>query len=212
MIRNVILSWLIRLENLYYESKHYKSRHPVGTCCCCDPDPCCCCIPNPDPCCCNGLSPKLPQGMATDIPIPGCDCLDCQKAIEQTIVRDSNGKPKGMICRPGDWIGVDFDGTLVTYDGWKGCEHFGEPIMSMVERVRVWLDNGIEVRILTARVGPVYPHQVYVNTETIKRFCRIYFGKELPITHEKDQNMIVLWDDKAWNPNCSGCTSSYWNK
>ncbi len=26
------------------------------------------------------------------------------------------------------WIGVDFDGTLATYDGWKGPSVLGEPI------------------------------------------------------------------------------------
>ena len=26
------------------------------------------------------------------------------------------------------WIGVDLDGTLARYDGWKGIEHIGEPI------------------------------------------------------------------------------------
>jgi hypothetical protein len=28
----------------------------------------------------------------------------------------------------GGWIGVDLDGTLAHYDGWKGIDHIGEPI------------------------------------------------------------------------------------
>lgn len=33
------------------------------------------------------------------------------------------------------WIGVDLDGTLAHYEGWKGVEHIGEPIPAMVERI-----------------------------------------------------------------------------
>ena len=37
------------------------------------------------------------------------------------------------------WVGVDLDGTLATYDEWRGIEHVGEPIAPMVERVKRWL-------------------------------------------------------------------------
>ena len=57
----------------------------------------------------------------------------------------------------GGWIGVDLDGTLARYDGWKGPEHIGEPLMPMVERVKAWLAEGREVRIMTARVSPDMP-------------------------------------------------------
>jgi hypothetical protein len=50
------------------------------------------------------------------------------------------------------WIGVDLDGTMAYYDGWKGADHIGEPIPAMVERVKRWLAEGREVRIFTARV------------------------------------------------------------
>ena len=39
----------------------------------------------------------------------------------------------------GGWIGVDLDGTLAIYTGWKGCDHVGEPIPPMVERVKAGL-------------------------------------------------------------------------
>ncbi len=41
-----------------------------------------------------------------------------------------------------EWIGVDLDGTLAHYTGWKGPEHIGEPIEEMAERVREWLSKG----------------------------------------------------------------------
>ena len=45
------------------------------------------------------------------------------------------------------WIGVDLDGTLSTHDGW-GDGSIGEPVPAMVQRVREWLAEGREVRML----------------------------------------------------------------
>ena len=39
------------------------------------------------------------------------------------------------------WIGVDLDGTLAHYDGWKGIEHVGPPIPAMLARVKYWLEH-----------------------------------------------------------------------
>ena len=47
------------------------------------------------------------------------------------------------------WIGVDLDGTLAEWDGWKGHQHIGKPIPQMVERVKRWLAMDIEVRVFT---------------------------------------------------------------
>ncbi len=51
------------------------------------------------------------------------------------------------------WIGVDLDGTLAQYDGWKGPDNIGDPIPLMVGRVKEWLEAGHEVRVFTARVS-----------------------------------------------------------
>ena len=40
------------------------------------------------------------------------------------------------------WIGVDLDGTLAHYEGWKGIEHIGAPVPAMLERVKNWLAEG----------------------------------------------------------------------
>ena len=40
------------------------------------------------------------------------------------------------------WVGVDLDGTLAQYDGWKGVDHIGDPVPKMLERVRNWLADG----------------------------------------------------------------------
>ena len=48
------------------------------------------------------------------------------------------------------WIAVDFDGTVAFYPPQPG-QSLGDPIPDMVDRVKQWLAEGIEVRIFTAR-------------------------------------------------------------
>ncbi len=124
--------------------------------------------------------------------------------------------------KPHGWIGVDFDGTLAHYDGWKGAAHCGEPIAPMVERVKRWLDAGWEVRIFTARVFPFYrpilPRESLMTrladddfdrvefnraqeaaqaATAIREWCEKHIGLQLPITCVKDYAMAELWDDRA---------------
>ena len=89
------------------------------------------------------------------------------------------------------WIGVDLDGTLAQYGGWKGADHIGEPVPAMAFRVRNWLAQGREVRIFTARAS--VPEQVPVVTE----WCKRHFGVDLAVTNVKDFGMVELWDDRA---------------
>lgn len=94
------------------------------------------------------------------------------------------------------WIGVDLDGTLAHYDGWKGETHIGNPVQPMLERVMVWLAEGKEVRIMTARVCRVGEERDAV-VKAIDLWCIAHIGRTLPITHEKDYGMIELWDDRC---------------
>lgn len=103
---------------------------------------------------------------------------------------DMHGETKG------DWIGVDLDGTLATYNGWVGPQSIGAPIPKMVDRVARWLREGKDVRILTARVAPGKPDENECR-HAIMAWCVTHLGRELPITHAKDHKMIVLWDDRV---------------
>lgn len=95
------------------------------------------------------------------------------------------------------WYGVDLDATLARYDGWVHHTHIGEPIPLMVERVQLWLRQGKDVRIMTARVA-VEGKQAFSETvHAIRDWCKTHIGKELPITNCKDMGMIELWDDRA---------------
>lgn len=92
------------------------------------------------------------------------------------------------------WIGVDLDGTLAEYDGWKGISHVGKPIAAMVDRVKAWLTEGQEVRIFTARVsGPEGGRAAH----HIKLWLLEQGLPQLEITCLKDYQMVELWDDRA---------------
>lgn len=99
------------------------------------------------------------------------------------------------------WIGVDLDGTLAQYDKWIGPDHIGEPIPAMLERVKGWLDKGLDVRIFTARVSHDGTEErvrdAVVAGAAIAEWCKTHLGRALPITCTKDYGMVELWDDRA---------------
>lgn len=95
------------------------------------------------------------------------------------------------------WIGVDFDRSLATYEH-KQWPALGQPIPAMVERVKGWLAEGREVRIVTARVcGLQDPFEQINQDHMIKQWCIEHIGQSLPVTSEKDYRMTVLYDDRA---------------
>jgi hypothetical protein len=90
------------------------------------------------------------------------------------------------------WIGVDLDGTLAHYDGWKGPDHIGEPVLKMLERVKLWMAvDKYEIRIFTARAG--VPEQI----PFVKAWLEKHGIGGLAITNIKDFSMIELWDDRC---------------
>jgi len=89
------------------------------------------------------------------------------------------------------WIGVDLDGTLAYYDGWKGPEVIGPPVEVMLARVKAWQAAGQEVRIFTARAG--IPEQIPYVAAWLEKHG---LGGML-ITNVKDMEMMELWDDRC---------------
>jgi hypothetical protein len=94
------------------------------------------------------------------------------------------------------WIAVDFDGTLAEYHGWAGG-HLGAPIPAMVDRVKLWLEEGKDVRIFTARVSTPVLETRQAEVRAIEAWCEKHIGRVLPITNAKDYAMEELWDDRA---------------
>jgi hypothetical protein len=123
----------------------------------------------------------------------------------------------------GGWIGVDFDGTLFTFEGdtWVKWNVFGAPIKPMIERVLLWCAAGVPVRIVTARIGlPINarndPDDLYMSQRLTNR-CVVSGGLYsdammqealqdhmvhhglplLPVQCYKGGKMIEFWDDRA---------------
>ena len=92
------------------------------------------------------------------------------------------------------WIGVDFDGTLATYDVGT-APTLGEPIPQMVGRIQKWLSKGIAVRIVTARAS--HPEFDTEQRTKMEEWCIRHIGVVLPIGCSKTYEMIELWDDRA---------------
>lgn len=112
----------------------------------------------------------------------------------------------------GKWL-VDFDGTLVRYDKWVSCEHIGEPIQPMIDRVKMWLKQGRDVQIFTARAYPIGIDMVLTGMSKQAYDTRIIeasravkaiqdwsvqkFGRALPVVCWKDYHAVEVWDDRA---------------
>lgn len=96
------------------------------------------------------------------------------------------------------WIGVDFDGTLAQYFGHENIKTPGAPIKAMVQRVKEWLNEGITVKVFTARVCSLQSkEEIEEQRALIENWCVTYIGRKLEITCEKDFNMMELWDNRA---------------
>ena len=92
--------------------------------------------------------------------------------------------------------GVDLDGTLAFYDHYRGPTHIGPPVPRMLQRVRHWLRRGKEVWVFTARVHPSKPDADEARA-AIEAWCERHVGRTLPVTCEKDPDMVEFWDDRA---------------
>lgn len=91
------------------------------------------------------------------------------------------------------WVGVDLDGTLAEYGGWKGAGHIGKPIELMLARVKLMLHDGIEVRIFTARCSDGDP----MTVREIQEWCLEHIGVALKVTNVKDYSCVAIFDDRA---------------
>jgi len=111
-------------------------------------------------------------------------------SVEQTRYSHINHKN-------GAWVGVDLDATLATYNVWVDEMHIGEPIPKMVDRVKIWVSEGVDVRIFTARVGILDPIRKQAIINLIEAWCLEHIGAKLQVTNEKDYGMVELWDDRV---------------
>jgi len=90
---------------------------------------------------------------------------------------------------PAIWTGVDLDGTLAYYDRVASSDEVGEPVPVMLALVKKMIDNGIRIKIFTARACD--PEQLPI----IRKWLKDNGLPELEITNIKDYNMQKLYDD-----------------
>lgn len=89
------------------------------------------------------------------------------------------------------WIGVDFDGTLSRYEERRGIEAMGSACTPMLRRIHEWLEQGVPVRLMTARAAD----------PSLARFLQPWLREHnlppLPVTASKDTDLLQCWDDRA---------------
>lgn len=93
---------------------------------------------------------------------------------------------------------VDLDGCLAFYDGeFHGPECIGEPIPAMMRRVKLWIQQGKEVRIFTARAADEE------NIKPIEQWLRDNGIPGLEITNVKKHDVALILDDRARQVVCN---------
>lgn len=102
-------------------------------------------------------------------------------------------KPEYGAGEERQWIGVDLDGTLCETENWQGFEHVGKPVPLMLKRVKIWLEMGYKVKIVTARAA----EEPEVAIPPIKAWLKEQGLPDLEVTNGKDMDMIELWDDRC---------------
>ncbi len=114
-----------------------------------------------------------------------------QPEPEAEPVHDTTEGEEPLEQDPEPWIGVDLDGTLARSDDWRGLDHIGKPVPLMLERVKLWIEEGYTVKIMTARASkPEY-------IPAVQKWLKKHGLPDLEVTNEKDFHMIELWDDRA---------------
>ncbi len=93
---------------------------------------------------------------------------------------------------------VDWDGTLVEYDGYKGPGVYGAAVWPMVQRIQQWLNEGHEVIIHTSRVSIEHDHdKVVCELEAMDVALQNMGLPLLFITANKYARISEFWDDRG---------------
>jgi hypothetical protein len=96
---------------------------------------------------------------------------------------------------------VDLDSTLAYYDKWNGPTLIGEPVESMISKVKHWLHNGDKVvifttRLITKEIGKLSESELSATKKAIEYWCLKYIGQKLPVTATKGF-FDKFYDDKG---------------
>ena len=102
----------------------------------------------------------------------------------------------------GGWVGFDLDGTLAHWPGSKVMTDrlmIGDPIPETVAKAKSLLDEGVDVRILTARIAGPFTRSLTKRMvrKSIEDWTETHLGTRLSVTNSKDHHMWALYDDRA---------------
>lgn len=84
-------------------------------------------------------------------------------------------------------IGIDLDGVLLRYRGWRGPRHFDPPVPGAVEWIEELLERGHRVTVFTSRT----------NLKQVQRKLVEMGFPRLRVTNVKDPTFSVIIDDRA---------------
>ena len=71
-------------------------------------------------------------------------------------------------------------------------------VLKSAELIELGADSFCQVRIFTARINPNHHHgHIAQARRAIEAWCQRHPGRILPVTHEKDWDMVMLLDDRA---------------
>ena len=91
-------------------------------------------------------------------------------------------------------IAVDLDGTLAYHTSWVALDVIVDPILPMVERVKVFIAQGYDVVIFTARLSD---DPDGIADRAIREWTKKHIGKELDVTCIKRKEFVEFWDDRG---------------
>jgi hypothetical protein len=92
-------------------------------------------------------------------------------------------------------VAFDLDGTLATYDGWKGATEVGEPNHQIVELAKYFHANGVSVAVLTARAS--HPRYGWAEAQVLEKWLTEHLGFTPEITAVKSYKFKAIFDDRA---------------
>lgn len=94
-------------------------------------------------------------------------------------------------------VAVDLDGVIFEYDGWRGPDHFGDPLPGAKEFLQSLRDMGIRIIIHTARTNKTHgdPDEVAAAITNVLwvadlEFDEVWTGRGKPIA-------LAYIDDRA---------------
>lgn len=113
-------------------------------------------------------------------------------------------EPAWLYGQDKPWVGFDLDSTLAYFDSNEfkrlNGDYIGPPVPKMMRKVKRYLSDNVQVKIVTARVADRLEgdsDKIRSNVIKIHNWCIENGLPKLEITCEKDYNMVTLYDDRC---------------